>query len=192
MSVEQIMRYCAVMGEKMAKRTVYDYLGKVKLPKRYDKSGRHQSHHDYMTFESFLKIAEGIREAGYEVSVVSFNRAPGDGAKFRFDFKYRIGKYLFYGEVQLSDIAGTNWRTKHRNYIRWYERNNFPFRVLMVIDQKRDMSTIRGHAREVLRSHPKLNLFLYCTLEDLRNCGNAATEPIWKDKGGTRMAVIQS
>jgi len=192
MSIDQIKRYCSIMGEKLANRTVYDYVNRTKQPKRYDKTGRDQTHHDYMTFECFLKICDGFKKLGAEPAAIRFNQSPGEKAGFRFDFKFRIGKYLFYGEVQLSDLAGTNWRRKHKGYVRWYERNTFPFRVLMVIDQKRDMSTVRAHAREVLQDHPNLNLYLYTTLNDLQASDNPVLEPIWRDAKGIKTALASS
>lgn len=165
MTAEQISQYTEIMGDKVSRRQVLNYLSDIKKPKRYDSSGRTQHLHDYSVFHSFFAVARTLPE----VSVVQFNKSAGEGARFRYDFKFRTGKYLFYGEVQLSDLAGTNWRKKMKNYVTWYEKTPFPFRVLWIIDQKRDLALIRYHAREVLKHRPNLNLFYFCTLNDIKN-----------------------
>lgn len=164
MSAQQIEQYTDLMGDRVSRRQVLGYLSDMKQPRNYDSSGRRQHLHDYSVFESFFIIARSLPE----VSVCQFNKSPGEGARFRYDFKFRTGNRLFYGEVQLSDLAGTNWRKKMKSYVKWKERSDFPFRVLWVIDQKRDMSMVRYHAKETLKHRPDLNLHYFITLEQLK------------------------
>jgi hypothetical protein len=185
MTVEQIARYTQTQGTPVHTRKVYDYLGGRKAAVR-----ARQHLHDYMVFESFLMLGNGFSSVGKHPAVVQFNKTPGDLARFRYDFKFRIDKFLFYGEVQLSDLAGTNWRKKHKQYVSFYEKASFPFRTLWIIDQQRDLSVVRSHARATLMSHSELTLFYYTTLESLHACKNPATDLIWITERGKKTSLV--
>lgn len=196
MSVPQISRFTHCKGDGISERQVHRYLSDMRLPKYYDRGGGRQHLHDFFCFETFLRLAEQFRVKDLSTEVIQFNQSPGEGARFRYDFKFRVStsrNLLFYGEVQLSDLAGTNWRKKHKNYVNWYKKEKRNFRTLWVIDQKRDMSVVRSHAREVLKDLPpsRRKLFLYITLEELRRSDNVITEKVWLTPTGERVPLVE-
>lgn len=190
MNPEQIERYTDIMGDRVNARQVRNYIADLKLSKSQRYKIDNQSHHDNMVINAFLKIGQQLSLAGYPPSVIQFNSSPGEGAGFRYDFKFRANGHLFFGEVQLSDLAGTNWRKKHKQYVRFRKQSDTPFRVLWIVDQNRDMSLIRYNARQAQKEYPNLNLHFYLALLDLVHSDNVITKPVWKNVAGKACIAI--
>jgi hypothetical protein len=189
MHPSQIERYTEIMGDRVSERQVRNYITEIKPTKKQRYRIENQGHHENMVFEAFLKIGSQLALSGYPPEVIQFDSSPGLGAGFRYDFKFKANGYLFYGEVQLSDLAGTNWRKKHRQYVKFRKESDTPFRVLWVIDQKRDMGLVRYNAKKALEG-TKYNIFFYIPLLQLVNLQNIITTPVWFDVNGKNCTFI--
>jgi hypothetical protein len=181
MSVEQMQDFLPTWGIPGSRSQVYRYLTDIRLPKRYKQTEREQSHHDFFTFRTFTRLARDMVVNGHRTERLQKGTS-FMGHRFRPDFTFWVDRYLFFIEMQLSDIVETKWRVKFKNYLRLYLDFKRPFRVLFIIDQHGDLSYIRSAARQVLREagRDQLNLFLFCTLNDFnRSELNLAHDPVW-------------
>ncbi|QDT46153.1 hypothetical protein Pan258_01700 [Symmachiella dynata] len=192
-------QFLPTWGIPASRTKVYDYLSEMRLPKKYvDKcqTDSRQTHHDYFIFWSFIPIATGFHDRGLTTRSLEKGSAV-EGERFRHDFKFCVDDYLYYIELQLSDLAQTRWRQKIRQYVRYYRKIKRPFRVLFVLDQHGSMTYVRSHARAVLKEegHSELNLFLFTNLGELRKADNPAVQRIWWSVHGgpkERISLLES
>jgi hypothetical protein len=193
MSVEQIADYAPTIALPLSRSTVYEYLNLIKLPRSYKTSEGQQSHHDYYTFRFFIRIAQDAAKSGYRTKKLLKGRLAWEGARFRPDFKFEVQKYLFFMELQLSDLTETRWAVKFANYYRLREVTGRPFRVLFVIDQRRDLAYVRAGARAFLKRKGRADryLFLFICLDDLKGSANVATDAVWLTPEGGRQSLLQ-
>lgn len=195
MNWEQIMRMLQTRGYKAARSTTYNLINKVK-PRSYKPSKHAQSHHVFFTNEMIVRLTEDA--APERTKNIRRDQSPEKGARFKYDGYLKINGHRYYLEMQLSDIAGTDWSKKMRNYIAWYEKKSkqkWPFRVLFVIDQKGDISGVRARCREALEKsgHEKLNLFLFLPLDELKaQRVNLVYDNVWYTKDGNRIPLLNS
>lgn len=189
MSVEQMADFLPTWDLPLSRTTLYEYLNQLKVPRSYCTSEGQQSHHDYYTFRFFMRIAEDAAKAGYRTSQLSKGKAP-EGARFRPDFKWNVGKYLFFLEMQLSDLTETRWSVKYRNYLKLRKTVGRPFRALFVIDQKGDLAYARRYAR-FLSEREGRNLFLFIGLQDLKSSANVAVDPVWLSPEGEKQSLLK-
>lgn len=180
MAAEQIVDFLPTWGISLSRSTVYEYLSEMRLPRYYKRAAGEQSHHDYYTFRFFIKIAQDAHAAGMRTSRLMKGKLAWEGMHFRPDFKFEMGKYLRFMEMQLSDLAETRWTTKFSNYWRLKKLTGLKFRVLFIIDQKGDLAYVRRHARLFLEKRKEdVNLFLFIRLDDLKGSANTVTDKVW-------------
>lgn len=193
MSLEQIVDFLPTWGLRLSRSTLYEYLPLLRLPRSYAKSDSQQTHHDYFTLRFFLRIAEDAAAGGFQTRKLAKGKSPFDGARFRPDFKWEIRQYLFFLEMQLSDLAETRWSVKFRNYLKMRETLGRRFAALFVIDQKGDLAYARRHARNVIGRFggQGRNSLLFISLNDLKGSGNVALDPVWVNAWGEPRALLE-
>ncbi len=198
MSAEQIVDFLPTWGVTLSRSQVSDYMTEIiptipksKMPPRYRRSEGEQSHHDYFTWRFFIRIAQDAAKAGYRTRKIQKGRTV-EGMRFRPDLNWWIIHYLFYLELQLSDLTETRWTVKFANYFRLRETGLW-FRALFVIDQQGDMNYARRFAREFLKkkNQPDLDLCLFINLDDLKSSANLATDEVWITPWGKRTSLLQ-
>lgn len=193
MSLEQIADFLPTWGLTLSRSTLYEYLPLLKVPRSYPSSESQQSHHDYYTIRFFIRVAQDAFAAGFQTRKLAKGKSPFDGARFRPDFKWVIGRYLFFLELQLSDLAETRWSVKFRNYLKLREVLGKNFRALFVIDQKGDLAYARRHARNVIErlgGHGR-NSLLFIGLKDMKSSANVASDPVWVNAWGEETALLK-
>ena len=188
MPVEQMVDFLPTLGLTLSRSQVYEYLGRMKLPRWYRPSEAAQSHHDYYTFRFFIRAAQDAARSGYRTHHLSKGTAPCDGARFRPDFSFAVGRYQFFMEMQLSDLTETRWSVKFRNYLRLRQLLGRPFRALFVIDQRGDLAYCRASARKVLGEG--YSPFLFVPLDELKGSRNVATDPVWLTPWGEKVPLL--
>lgn len=199
MAAEQIVDFLPTWGIEMSRSQVYEYMAnqddrpRVKLPRGYKRGEREQSHHDYFTFRVFIRIAQDIAKHGLQCSHLQKGQSPCDNARMRPDFGWRVLHYLFFMELQLSDLTETRWRPKLRKYPRLRQLLGHPFRALIIVDQRKDMAYVRRHARAVLQEGDvKGTMFLFICLNDvIATANDLACDPVWMDEHGNRRALLE-
>jgi hypothetical protein len=192
MSVEQMVDFLPTLGVTLSRSQVYEYLGRMKLPRFYKPSEAAQSHHDYYTFRFFVRMAQDAAQSGYATHHLAKGKAPAEGARFRPDFAFSVRRYRFYMELQLSDLTETRWTVKMRNYLRLRREQGRPFRALFVIDAKGDLAYARRFARQLVeRQDVGTGIFLFIRLDELKGSKNVATDPVWQDPWGRPQSLLQ-
>jgi len=192
MSVEQMVDFLPTVGVTLSRSQVYEYLGRMKLPRFYRPSEAAQSHHDYYTFWFFVRMAQDAALSGYATHHLAKGTAPAEGARFRPDFAFSVKRYRFYMELQLSDLTETRWTVKMRNYLRLRKEIGKPFRALFVIDAKGDLAYARRFARGLAeRQDVGRGIFLFIRLDELKGSKNVATDPVWVDPWGRNIALLE-
>lgn len=195
MTALQMVDFLPARGIRMSQTAIYNTLGRIKLPKRYKPGNVSQSHHDFFTLSFLSRIGRDTAAKGQVIHAVSKGQSPGEDARFRPDLKFMVDSLLFYAEMQLSDLADTRWRAKALHYIRWYEKVKEAFRVLVIVDQRRDMAGVRRHFRNALKDtgHPDLNLFYFILLDELKSERyNLAYDPVWRTANGEYVSLLRS
>jgi hypothetical protein len=192
LSAEQMTDFLPTWGLSLCRSQVYAYLADMRLPRRYCRAEGEQSHHDYYTFRFFIRIAQDAAKAGYRTHRLLKGKLAYEGVRFRPDFKFEVGHYIRFMELQLSDLTETRWTVKFANYYRLREKTGLRFRSLFVIDQQGDLSYVRRFARDFLqrRGVPNLNLFLFIPLADLKGSANIALDPVWLTPRGDRVGML--
>jgi hypothetical protein len=127
MSVEQMADFLPTWDLKLSRSTLYEYLQQLKLPRSYSPSMTGQSHHDYYTLAFFIRIAEDAHLAGHRTRKLLKGKVAWEGARFRPDFKFEVDRYLFFMEMQLSDLTETRWSVKFANYWRLKQESGLRF-----------------------------------------------------------------
>lgn len=193
LSAEQIADFLPTWGLSLSRSQVYAYLADMRLPRRYCRAEGEQSHHDYYTFRFFIRIAQDVAKAGYHTHRLLKGKLAYEDVRFRPDFKFEVGHYVRFMELQLSDLTETRWSVKFSNYYRLRQKTGLRFRALFVIDQQGDLAYVRRFAREFLkrRGVPDLNLFLFIPLADLKGSANLAVDPVWLTPKGEKVGMIE-
>lgn len=160
---------------------VYEKISQIRLERRYRSAQKRlrSSSHDRNIIFAFSKFTGQALEYGLTVRHVMRDSVPYPGMRFRPDLSFQIDAFLFYVEVQTSKIEGTRWYEKFRNYLKLYKLMRRPFRVLFLVDKAVDVSILRRRAREVLTDNPKLNLFLFMTLDEFHFRGDVLKAHAW-------------
>jgi hypothetical protein len=159
---------------------VYDKISQLHLERLYKRKDRKRAgDHNRNIIYAFSKLTGQALEYGLGVWNVMRDSCP-DGMRFRPDLSLVIDHRTFHVEVQLSKIEGTRWGEKFRNYVRLYKSIKKPFRVLILVDKREDVSKLCRNARKTLKDHPDLNLFLFMTLEQFRFAPDVIKAPVWR------------
>lgn len=192
MSIEQMVDFLPTWDLTLSRSTLYEYLGVIRLPRSYKRSESEQSHHDYFTWRFFIRIAQDAFARGFRTKKLLKGTLAWPGMRFKPDFKFEVATYLFFMEMQLSDLTETRWFVKFSNYHRLFLSGHIRFRVLFIIDQKNDLSYVRAGARRFLEGKRSgRNLFLFICLSDLKGSANVAVDPVWMDPWGDYVSLLQ-
>lgn len=158
MTAEEILAFSSVWPWPFnAMQEVDDRIGKLKLRNRILRK-RHQSKHEQFANQVMLKIFRDAHRNGIEIADVEREYSI-PGARLRADRKFRLGKYLFFLECEISNRSD-GWRPKMRKYL-GYRKGNPPFRVLFVFDDKYALGRVWTSSKEIMADSPNLKLFLF-------------------------------
>lgn len=139
-----------------------------------------QSLHDLWTYRVCLKIWKDATRGGHVLSEVEKECRIGEESGIRADMKFRLGDRLFYLETQQSALTFRGWKSKLSKYVRYRTRKGvLPFRVLIVMENERNLNTVYRYCREVTEGRPNLSLFLLAWQNDLLGHFDVCAEKVW-------------
>lgn len=178
MTISQIHRYSWSWKYPIGNyQHAWDICERLGLLARVKKNSQRQSMHEKTMLEFLIRLASDAKDCEREVTEVSKEHRIGVDSRIRADLRLKIGSRLYYVECQSSSLTFVGWKQKLGKYDRYRTKVKEPFRVLVVFDEQKNLTTIRGYARDVIRN-PNRTLFYFCTYGSLeRNC---VSRTVWQ------------
>jgi hypothetical protein len=137
-----------------------------------------QSLHDMWTAKVCLKVWRDAARNGIEVRGAEKEYKLGEGSAIRADMKFYLGSRLYFLETQQSALTFRGWKAKLGKYVR-YRRKSGPFRVLLILENERNLNTVYRYCKEVTAHKPNLALFLLAWQPDLLGQFDTVAEAVW-------------
>jgi len=161
-------------------RDVWRRVKALKLDRRIKRVAS-QSLHEEWTLKVFLKLSRDAVRNGIPVYEIAKEFKIGEESGIRADMRYRFGKFLFYQETQRPGLTYQGLKAKFKKWVRYRRKPGVrPFRVLVVMEDERNLNTALQYAREVMEPYPNLTLFLFAYMPDLLGQYDTIKEDVWR------------
>lgn len=152
---------------------------------------KEQSKHEQFVNAIMLKLFRDAHRNGLKIWDVE-REFSIPGARLRADRKFRIGNYVYYLEGEIAERSD-GWLGKMRKFLRHRkEKGTRPFRVLFVFDAKGPLTRVWYSARDLMKPHPDLKLFLFGWSRDTPlGQLDSVCSPVWVDHLGKAVPLAR-
>ena len=137
-----------------------------------------QSLHDLWTIKVSLKVWADARRNGVEVRGAEKEHRLGEDSGIRCDMKFQLGERLYYLETQQTALTFRGWKAKLGKYVR-HRKKSGPFRVLIVMEDERNLNTVYRYCKEATAHKPNLAIFYLAWQNDLLGQFDTVGEAVW-------------